>query len=489
MLNTKTICILGAGNAGMFAAHLIKHRTPGINVYVVGSQEIGIVGVGESSTEHIAMITKALDLTPEDVIRETGSTYKYGVWFDWHDEEFIHALFSGSGVSTEPHKFNDHDIYEQFATGCNPKDTVPINLIEGTVHPKQIPNQFHFDTYGINKYLIKKAKERVIPVYDDKIVAYNFADDGSLKSIESETNIFEADIFIDASGFNRLLANQVEEFKWVSQQHNMFVDSAFAFPTEHKEGDNYLPFTMAKKMKSGWMWQIPVWKRRGNGYCYNSEFTTYEEAVKEVEEYLGHSITPVKKFKFEAGHYQKTWHKNMVLCGLSSHFFEPLEATAMGIGIQQANLLCKYLAADEYDELLTDAYNEQIQNLFTQMWTFIRLHYHNVPVTSPFWQHVKDAPLPKEIKKILDISSKRMLSSEDIEVHLDWYIFHELNFNQVLYGIGALSPEVAEKHVMIKNIIPRKKEANSSIPGDIVHELVRHRDYVEGLVDENSVNN
>ena len=63
------------------------------------------------------------------------------------------------------------------------------------------------------------------------------------------------------------------------------------------------------------------------------------------------------------------------------------------------------------------------------------------------------------------------------------------NFNQVLYGIGALSPEVAEKHVMIKNIIPRKKEANSSIPGDIVHELVRHRDYVEGLVDENSVNN
>ena len=31
----------------------LKKSLPGLNVYVVGSSELGIVGVGESSTEHV----------------------------------------------------------------------------------------------------------------------------------------------------------------------------------------------------------------------------------------------------------------------------------------------------------------------------------------------------------------------------------------------------------------------------------------------------
>lgn len=74
----KTIVILGAGNAGLYAAHVLKKHRPGLNIIVVGSSEVGIVGVGESSTEHIQYITRALGVTATEMAKYTGSSYKFG---------------------------------------------------------------------------------------------------------------------------------------------------------------------------------------------------------------------------------------------------------------------------------------------------------------------------------------------------------------------------------------------------------------------------
>lgn len=481
-LKNKTVCILGAGNAGLFAAHILKKQRPGLNIIVVGSKEVGIVGVGESSTEHIQHITKALGISAAEMCANTGSTFKFGVWLDWHKEEWVHSLFSSSSENT--HTYNNHTLYDSFALGEPAISGIPKNTLEGMVHPKQIPNQFHFDTFLLNEYLTKEAIKKGIHVYDDKITNFNFREDGYLESIESEQSVYPADFFIDASGFARLLSKEVDAFEWVSQQHHMFVDSAFAFPTEHSDDEdfNYLPFTMAKKMKAGWMWQIPVHHRRGNGYVYNSKFTTYEEAVSEVEEKLGHKINVVKRFEFEAGHFNKTMHKNMALIGLSSHFFEPLEATAMGVGIQQARLLCKYITSDTYEDFLVDDYNREVQKMFKQMWTFLRLHYVNPVPDSPFWEHVANTELPSEVQRILDIVKHRMLNMEDIDCHLDWYIFHEINFNQVLYCIGELPPKVAMQHQVLSNRIPRPGFDVLELTPEIEAELLPHKKYVEGLI-------
>ena len=486
-MQRKRVCILGSGNAGLYAAIMLKTQRRGLDVIVVGSQEIGIVGVGESSTEHVSYVMRALGIKMEQVIKECHSTFKFGVWFDWQKEQYVHSLVGANfdvaaseGSLMGGFSGGTHALYRMIANDQGGLNTVSSNLLTGEINPeKQYPNQFHFDTFKLNEFLIKKAKQIGIAVFDDIITDYEFDDNGYLKQVESETNIYPADLFVDCSGFQRLLAKQVDEFKWVSQQHNLFVDSAFAFPTEHAE-DNYKPFTIAKKMSSGWMWQIPVYTRQGNGYCYSSKHITEEEAVKEVEAVLGHPIKIAKRFNFDAGHMNKTWHKNMVLCGLASHFFEPLEATSMGVSVQQARLLVKYLE-DEGDEHQT--YNELVQRMFKQMWTFIRLHYHNAEPDSPFWQDVVKAEVPAEVQKILDIASYRMLLSEDINVHLDWYIFHEVNFNQVLYGVGALSAEVAKKHCELVGYPPNGYKP--PIPG----ELIKHKEWIDKTVNENSTNN
>ena len=481
----KRVCILGSGNAGLYAAIMLKTQRRGLDVQVVGSQEIGIVGVGESSTEHVSYVMKALGLTTEEIIKECHATFKFGVWFDWQKEQYVHSLINsnfdiGGGTLMGGFSGGTHDLYRMIAHDQGGLNTVSKNLINSEISPKlQYPNQFHFDTFKLNEFLIKKAKQIGIAVFDDIITDYEFDDNGYLKHVESETSIYPADLFVDCSGFQRLLAKQVDEFKWVSQQHNLFVDSAFSFFTEH--GDNYRPFTIAEKMPSGWMWGIPVHTREGKGYCYSSKHSSEEEAREDVEEKLGHPIKIAKRFTFDAGHMNKTWHKNMVLCGLASHFFEPLEATSMGVSVQQARLLGKYIE-DEGDE--HQAYNELVQRMFKQMWTFIRLHYHNAEPDSPFWQDVVKAEVPAEVQKILDIASYRMLLSEDINVHLDWYIFHEVNFNQVLYGVGALSPEVARKHCELVGYPP-----NGYTPSIPPGELIKHKQWIDDTVNENSTNN
>ena len=166
----------------------------------------------------------------------------------------------------------------------------------------------------------------------------------------------------------------------------------------------------------------------GNGYAYSSKHISYEDAVKEVTEKLGFEPKVGRTFKFEAGHYNKTFHKNVVLIGLSSHFFEPLEATAIGVGLQQAKLLVKHV--NSTTEEAQQSYNDIVQELFEQMFMFIRLHYVNCEVTSQFWQDVKDSVLPVNLQKLIDINTDRVLVCEDLKEQ-EWRIFGSDNFNQV----------------------------------------------------------
>ena len=77
-----------------------------------------------------------------------------------------------------------------------------------------------------------------------------------------------------------------------------------------------------------------------------------------------------------------------------------------------------------------------------------------------------------------------MLLSEDINVHIDWYIFHEVNFNQVSYGVGALSPEVARKHCELVGYPP-----NEYMPSPPPGKLIKHKQWIDDTVNENSTNN
>ena len=48
----KSICIVGSGTAGLVAGLIYRATFPNIPITTISSSAIGIVGVGEGSTEH-----------------------------------------------------------------------------------------------------------------------------------------------------------------------------------------------------------------------------------------------------------------------------------------------------------------------------------------------------------------------------------------------------------------------------------------------------
>ena len=462
---SKRVCVLGAGNAGLMAALILKREKPGLEVYVVGSSELGIVGVGESSTEHVNYFVRLLDMPIKDFVVQSGCTFKYGVDFrGWTDKRYIHSLTSADdGIRSGPYHNEPEELfmYTNMSANCEPLDLIqPWQLKDEAQEDDNHPNQFHFDTQKLNKFLHTQLERNNIKYYDDKITEVKVSEWEEVEAIESETARYEADIFVDASGFRRIIASQLDGFWYISKQDEMFVDSAFAFQCPHERNDNYPTFTQAHKMNAGWMWRIPTSERMGNGYAYSSKHISYEDAVKEVTKKLGFRPNVGKTFKFEAGHYNKTWYNNVVLCGLSSHFFEPLEATAIGVGIQQARILANYINSSSQKS--KDVYNTIIQDLFTQVFAFVRLHYVNCKTDTPFWQDVDNSRIPVEVKKYIDIAKERVLLLEDVgnisgAVVTENRIFGCHNFNQVLYALGFLSEKVLKEHVQAYGHIPRRR--------------------------------
>ena len=106
---------------------------------------------------------------------------------------------------------------------------------------------------------------------------------------------------------------------------------------------NYNPYTTATAMKAGWMFSIPVWGRTGNGYIFDSDVITKEQAHKEVEQKLQKEVEVKKQINFDPGYLKKSWIKNCFAVGLSANFVEPLEASSIGTSIQQAYLLSHYI--------------------------------------------------------------------------------------------------------------------------------------------------
>ena len=75
------LCIVGGGTAGLITALILKSRFSSLKIDIVKSDKIGIIGVGEGTTEHWSDFMLNVGITEEELIRETGATMKGGIMF------------------------------------------------------------------------------------------------------------------------------------------------------------------------------------------------------------------------------------------------------------------------------------------------------------------------------------------------------------------------------------------------------------------------
>ncbi len=79
----RKVVIAGGGTAGwVAAATLSKYFGKMLDITLVESEEIGTVGVGESTVPPIVAFHQLLGIDERDFMRECAATFKVAIWFE-----------------------------------------------------------------------------------------------------------------------------------------------------------------------------------------------------------------------------------------------------------------------------------------------------------------------------------------------------------------------------------------------------------------------
>jgi tryptophan halogenase len=439
-MKLNKIAVVGGGTAGLISALILKKRFPNKTIDVIHSSKLGIIGVGEGSTEHWRQFMEFLGIDQFEMLRRTDGSLKMGIMFqDWADKPYMHSL-----QSTFDGKAGQHPIVYSnlIARGVDPLELVSqssVNSLIGqdylTDSKKFYANQFHFNTHKLNEYLLELCVSSGIDIIDDVVNDVTLDDNGNVKSVTGEKE-YKYDFYIDSTGFKRIIIGKLGA-KWISHAKYLKMKSAIVFPLP--EEPSIPMWTLAKAMDYGWLFRIPVYDRFGNGYIFDSDYITADQAKDEVERYFGKKIEVAKTITFDPGALDKVWIKNCVAIGLSASFVEPLEASSIGTSIQQVFLLMHRL--ENYDDAVIESYNKSCNDILINIRDFIVTHYLTNKTNTQFWKDVSSIELPKTLKKKLDLWKHKLPVSEDFSSESQYILFNANNYLMVLYGLGLVDKD------------------------------------------------
>jgi tryptophan halogenase len=480
------ISIAGSGTAGLVSALLMRSAFPAAEITVVSSSQIGIIGVGEGSTEHWRNFMDLCEIPVEDLIVATKATHKYGIRFEgWttHTPDYFHSV---SGVDD----IFAHQYYATYLGHIERKkmitsQTASIGLIRDKINRNNLhhsTNQYHFDTYKLNEFLVSLAFKRNIRFIDDEIESVEVTEYG-INSVTMKSGfVLDGDFWIDATGFKRVLIKELSDMKWESFSDYLLCDRAVVFQTPSDPSGKIKSYTRARAASAGWVFEIPTQERRGNGYVFSSKHITDEEAKKELSEMTGYDASEARVISFDAGYIKEPWVKNCCAIGLSSSFVEPLEATSIGSTIQQVKMLIPSLASfNKKTSKSQRVYNKNFSVMMNNLLTMIRLHYYSDRVDTDFWRDMKEMPVNETLQDMIDIWGERGPTRDDFSNYY-FNLFGPAHFTHVAQGQGLFNPEscgLALERMEIRTVV--EKEIANQRHYRIAHELVDHAQALKEL--------
>jgi len=209
----------------MAAAAIAKvYQDRALEIHVIESSEIGIVGVGEATIPPILTMNRLLGIDEDEFIRKTRATFKLAIQFvDWmgSDTRYLHPFgqigFGGFQLATahywrrlraergdEAGTLWDYSLTSQAALAGKFQRRLPFSNFQGN-----IAYAFHFDASLYARFLREIAEANGVIRHDRKISGHRLDSEGFVEAVVLEDgSSMEADFFIDCSGFRGLLIEE-----------------------------------------------------------------------------------------------------------------------------------------------------------------------------------------------------------------------------------------------------------------------------------------
>lgn len=428
----KKIVIVGGGTAGWMTANLLISQLKGVEVSLIESKDIGIIGVGEGSTPHLKLFFDAIGVKDSEWMPHCNATYKNGITFaNWSqvagyqsyfhpfaaqlDDLFTVPLFlqnvrarmNGFHVNAHP----DQYFLETYLTRNNlaplPNESFPFGVAYG----------YHFDSALLGQFLAQKAQSQGVNRMVGNVVDTELAPDGNISAVRCEDGTkLEADYFVDCSGFNSLLLQKGLNVGFRDYKDNLFNDSAVVMPSKRSEK---IPVeTRSTALEHGWAWQIPLTARFGNGYVYSSNYINSDQAELELRQHLNmvDEDVDVRHLSMKVGRVEKHWHKNCLAVGLSQGFIEPLEATALALTFNTISQFTQCLQQGNFTNQYQDLFNQDINARFEGIRDYIVCHYKaNQRQNNQYWQdNANNNQISDQLQHILHLWQHSKNFAEDM---------------------------------------------------------------------------
>lgn len=467
----ERVCIIGAGTAGWFMAlELRRILSASVEIRVISTPDIPIVGVGEGGILNLMQALQRLDIPFLEFMEETGAVHKLGFayegWRTGKENDIFYHMFpyfdpkihqEENGYFPTLSVLHNHALpisHILDSIALREKNTSQQAITQMFLEKKPInfSSSFHFDAFRVGQYLKKLALKRGIIHHEGHVKdVIQDQETGLVISLIVDEETIKVNFIVDASGFERLLIGKKFKSQWNSFSDFLIMNKAIPFHLKHSKSNPDL-VTRATAMNAGWTWQIPLQERIGAGYVFNDSFTTETQAVDELEQWLGHTVDPIKTISFDAGYFKKVWHKNVLAIGLASGFVEPLEATSIGQMLSQIEFFSDLVVESHgvVSEQTIEYFNQQNAQSWQGIGDFIRMHYDTGRNDTPFWKAVLELPASdkyKELKKCWKERTPRKIDFVDYEMD-GFSHFGVYSWLTVGQGVGIIPPEATAAELM-----------------------------------------
>ncbi|HEX2685340.1 MAG TPA: tryptophan 7-halogenase, partial [Kofleriaceae bacterium] len=378
----------------------LRAELPHLDVTLIESSEIPVIGVGEATiTELVRILHKDLNLDIHDFYKQVQPTWKQGIRFEWGKPGDYHFNVpfdwdsNNLGVLGSLAELG-HTRAMTFQSILMDHDRVPVFRHNGKYvslfHRTPFASAYHLDNQRFVRYLHGAATRAGVGYLDRKIVDAALTADGSeiAHLITSDGEKLSYDLYIDCTGFRSMLLGDKLRSPYHSFSGSLFTDRALVFETPH--GGHIKSYTTAKSMASGWTWIIPQVEDDHCGYVFSSTFCTEEEAEREARQVFP-KAGPSRIVKFRSGRHAEAWKGNVFAIGNAYAFVEPLESTGIMMIGRMARALCKAFPASKKDTAAKTLLNVNIAKVWDGLRWFLSIHYKfNNKYNTSFWQAARN---------------------------------------------------------------------------------------------------